>query len=1851
MNRSPSARRAQTGYFRLSPFVLAARTAMLALAFVTPHAGAQTSLPADTGGHFNTVTGTATYNVSGQTGTVLQTTPFAHVTWDQLGVAANETLTFNQRLADGTTPNNSAVILNQVNGGAGTVLMSQILGDLNANGTVILINPAGILVGADAVINVGSLIASSLNLTTPVGTPDENTGPGSIVFTASGDTRVENLGTIGPSSNNDVQSVTLIGRGVTNSGTIRTVDDGSVRLIGTDGVTLTVPTAGSDASIVRGAPTLGALATVAQATATGVAAVENSGTIRSQSGTILLQAAAAPGLIPLINNTGLLIATGSASSPDGGDVQLIGSGGAIVSDGVIVPADTDSIQVAKDGSDVNDSDGSILITTDGAITANGLDAGDGGTVTLTSTNGNITGNTGTDVTGGLLNANAETGITLDTDVDSLSASVSAAGDLTIDEVDSITLTSATTFNGSIDVESLAGSITAGTVTAGSNGNVTLTAAVGGQILDDAPGTADSTRITGNVVTLNGSGGIGSGFNTLNGAVDTEAVSLVLGVLPGSVNINEASDVTFAFPLSPFVGDFTFRQGAALTVADFAATNLSLGTSGAFNLTVGLLNGTTVALASGGSIVDGNVACPALSCNNIAATTLLASAATGINLDTDVSNLTAVVSGVGNLTLRENDAVTLTNVSTSNGSISVIAGGDLTATSVISSTNNEANDVTLTSSTGDLTAGTVTATGAGDVILTATAAGKKILDDDSGNVVSPTRVSGDVVSLSTDSGIGAGFNTRNGALDTEAATLTATTATGAINIDEASGVTLSALSNGGGGSITLRAGGALNVPTINVGSNDLALSTTGGTGSTLSIAGPLTADEVVLASSGAISSVTGNGVTANSLTADAVSGIDLDTSVGALDAEVTGAGSDLIIRETSGIDLTDLDANDGKITVTAATGDIMARSVTATGNGDVVLIASTGAIVDDNANTQISGDVVTLTSGAGIGASGNAVDTTAASLVANAGTGSITLEESGAVTLDSVDAAGSISIAAAGTITASDVESSGSTVTLTASSGGNIAAGRIAGSAVTLSAAAITDGNGTGLNIVSPAGLLSATATSGISLDTQVGSVTATGGNGAVSIREADDLSVVSVSTTNGNSIALTAGGAIADGAGGVNVATSGQFTANAVSGIDLDTNVGSLDASVSGSGNLVVREANAITLTDLDTANGSIIVSAGGTIAASNLASITDSAANDITLTASAGNIVVGTIDAGGSGGVTLLASSSGGQILDDGNDGTPGTTRIRGDVVTLTADAGIGAGDDVDTDANTLAASTGTGPINVDELDGLTISALTTVGGDITLSTGDALVLPASISGQSLNLATRDTGANLTVNGLTAVDTVTLSAAGAILDGNGTGLNVSATTLSATASSGIELDTTVSSVSANGGAGAVTIRETNGLIANGVSGSNVTLSAGGAISGAAGVDVTTDGLFIATAASGINLDTSVATLDGSVTGGGDLVIRESDGLAVVAADAASGNISVTSASGNILVGAVAATAGNVTLSAQGVGGQILDDGNDDAPTTTRIAGNLVALSANAGIGTEAEDVDTDATTLSAITVSGPINIDELNAVTATTVSTGAGGISLSAGDLTLGSVTTPGAVVLSAGGSILDANGTGTNVSANSLNATAGSGIDLDTAVANLSASVSGAGNIVIAELNDLVVDTVQAGSGSVTLSTGGDLSPGSISGTGVTLDVGGGLSFATTDQVDGGAGAVVIETAGGILQDREREGPAVIGSSIAITAGGNVGELTVPLEVDSGGGTVIVNFNDTSSQGFISGVFGSLNESSRVLGLASNSELSGTVGAIQSSFEKRVSFNLDSSQFSTSARIFATEGTAVLLPEDQRE
>jgi filamentous hemagglutinin family protein len=125
----------------------------------------------------------------------------AIINWQGFGINANEITRFNQ-------PNAQSSVLNRVTGAD----PSNIMGQLQSNGKVFLINPNGILFGRDSRVDVGGLVASTLNLS------NEDFLNSQFSFSGNhGSAGVVNQGQINSTAGGKVW---LIGHNVENSGLI-----------------------------------------------------------------------------------------------------------------------------------------------------------------------------------------------------------------------------------------------------------------------------------------------------------------------------------------------------------------------------------------------------------------------------------------------------------------------------------------------------------------------------------------------------------------------------------------------------------------------------------------------------------------------------------------------------------------------------------------------------------------------------------------------------------------------------------------------------------------------------------------------------------------------------------------------------------------------------------------------------------------------------------------------------------------------------------------------------------------------------------------------------------------------------------------------------------------------------------------------------------------------------------------------------------------------------------------------------------------------------------------------------------------------------------------------------------------------------------------------------------------------------------------------------------------------------------------------------------------------------------------------------------------------------------------------
>lgn len=147
------------------------------------------------------------------------------------------------------------------------------------------------------------------------------------------------------------------------------------------------------------------------------------------------------------------------------------------------------------------------------------------------------------------------------------------------------------------------------------------------------------------------------------------------------------------------------------------------------------------------------------------------------------------------------------------------------------------------------------------------------------------------------------------------------------------------------------------------------------------------------------------------------------------------------------------------------------------------------------------------------------------------------------------------------------------------------------------AGSIGDGNGPSINLISP--VLTASAVTGIDLDTTIDSLLAnTLGPGDINISESGALEVLNLDVANGNGV-IVAGGALTDAAVAV-ISVSGNLTLNAPSITLGDTAIDSFNT-----GTLTISSSGAVTITE-DSATQFAGNNAAGSLNLTSLGSITN---------------------------------------------------------------------------------------------------------------------------------------------------------------------------------------------------------------------------------------------------------------------------------------------------------------------------------------------------------------------------------------------------------------------------------------------------------------------------------------------------------------------------------------------------------------------------------------------------------------------------------------------------------------------
>lgn len=289
------------------------------------------------------VGGSATITQTPGTTTVQQNSSRTVIEWEGFSIDRGETTTFVQPGAD-------AVALNRVTGSEASMLN----GTLNANGTVILVNRNGVVVGKDGAVNTRNLVLS----TSDIGTDKFMAGSNHFDRpTDNPSAAVVNQGTVTLA---DRGIAALVGPTVANEGVIAarlgTVALGSAETFTIDlaGDGLIAFDTGTPVNRTGGSPQ-----------------VSNSGTIDAAGGTVILSAGQAATVVDrAIDMTGIV--TARSIGTEGGTIVLSGGEGATVVSGTL---DASGATPGTKGGTVEITGGTVALTATAKVDASGSAGG------------------------------------------------------------------------------------------------------------------------------------------------------------------------------------------------------------------------------------------------------------------------------------------------------------------------------------------------------------------------------------------------------------------------------------------------------------------------------------------------------------------------------------------------------------------------------------------------------------------------------------------------------------------------------------------------------------------------------------------------------------------------------------------------------------------------------------------------------------------------------------------------------------------------------------------------------------------------------------------------------------------------------------------------------------------------------------------------------------------------------------------------------------------------------------------------------------------------------------------------------------------------------------------------------------------------------------------------------------------------------------------------------------------------------------------------------------------------------------------------------------------------------------
>ena len=501
----------------------------------------------------------------GDTLTITQQSQNLSVDWLTFNIGRQSTVDFVQ-------PDAGAIAVNRIADTNG----SQILGHLNANGQVFLINPNGILFGQDAQVNVGGLVATTLDV------GNSALGSGLLSFNGTGKGSVTNLGTINVTGGG---YVALLANQVSNQGAIH-AQLGSVALAGGSAVTLNF--SGDKLVSVR----------VDQSTLNALA--ENGQLIEADGGNVWMTAGARASLLAsAVNNTGTIEA--QTVQNQHGHIMLTGGmdAGTVTVSGTLdasAPSGGNGGQIETSAANVNVAN-TAKITTAARLGLSGTWLIDPNDFTIAPSGGDISGATlGTELSGGNITIESSAGSTSGTGNVNVDDRVSwSSHTLTLDAQNNININATMTASGTAGLALNYG---------GTNGSSSTTPAAGTSVNVGlgASGFAGQVNFTGsNALRING-----NSYTLISTA--TALQDITTSGLSGLYAL--AGDLTLSGNFTPIGNGSTFSgvfDGLGHTISGLTITNSSAADVGLFGVSsgtirnVGLLGGSVSGSSLGADI--------------------------------------------------------------------------------------------------------------------------------------------------------------------------------------------------------------------------------------------------------------------------------------------------------------------------------------------------------------------------------------------------------------------------------------------------------------------------------------------------------------------------------------------------------------------------------------------------------------------------------------------------------------------------------------------------------------------------------------------------------------------------------------------------------------------------------------------------------------------------------------------------------------------------------------------------------------------------------------------------------------------------------------------------------------------------------------------------------------------------------------------------------------------------------------------------------------------------------------------------------------------------------------------------